>query len=94
MTAVTDTADILADDISVSAGSADVCGIEDTVEVVVSAHLLVGFLILPLVLDGSVSDEEFEEVFPTSDMVHFKSSSEFLWSRSTDNILYYHHPDG
>lgn len=30
------------------------------------------------VLDGSVSDEEFEEVFPTSDMVHFKSSSEFL----------------
>lgn len=30
------------------------------------------------VLDGSVSDKEFEEVFPTSDMVHFKSSSEFL----------------
>ena len=30
------------------------------------------------VLDGSVSDKEFEEVFPTSDMVHFKSTSEFL----------------
>ena len=30
------------------------------------------------VLDNSVSDEEFDEVFPESDMVHFKSSSEFL----------------
>lgn len=30
------------------------------------------------VLDGSVSDKDFEEVFPDSDMVHFKSSSEFL----------------
>ena len=30
------------------------------------------------VLDGSVSDKEFEEVFPTSDMVHFKYTSEFL----------------
>lgn len=30
------------------------------------------------VLNNSVGNEDFEEIFPESDMVHFKSSSEFL----------------
>ena len=30
------------------------------------------------VLDNSVSEKHLEQVFPESDIVHFKSSSEFL----------------
>ena len=34
------------------------------------------------VLNHSVSDDDFESMFPTSDMMHFKSSSEFLLALS------------
>ena len=34
------------------------------------------------VLNHSVSDDDFETMFPTSDMMHFKSSSEFLLALS------------
>ena len=34
------------------------------------------------VLDHAVSDNEFEEQFPESDISHFKSSSEFLLALS------------
>ena len=55
---------------SVLSGCSKSDGILYTVDDLDGSHIAV--------LDGSVSDEEFEEVFPTSDMVHFKSSSEFL----------------